>query len=50
MPEQGIRSGSVGEQAEGGWDSGFKGVKRGKGITFEMQINKISNKEKNILL
>jgi hypothetical protein len=36
MPEQSIRSGLVDEQEEVGWDSGFSGVKRGKGIIFEM--------------
>jgi hypothetical protein len=28
----------------GGWDRGFSKGKPGKGITFEMQIKKISNK------
>jgi hypothetical protein len=27
-----------------GWNRGFSEGKQGKGITFEMQINKISNK------
>jgi hypothetical protein len=39
------RNGSrwVGELGEGGGDRGFLEGKLGKGITFEMQINKISN-------
>jgi hypothetical protein len=28
-----------------GWEKGFAEWKLGKGITFEMQINKISNKK-----
>jgi hypothetical protein len=31
---------------EGGWNRGFAERKQGKGITFEMQINKISKKKK----
>ena len=49
MPGQESRSGWVSEQREGGWDRVFffffflEG-KWGKGIKFEMQIKKISNK------
>jgi hypothetical protein len=32
---------------EGLWDRGFLEGKPGKGITFEMKINKISNKQEN---
>ena len=39
------RSGWVGEQGEKGWDREFSEGKSGKGITFEMQIKKISNKQ-----
>jgi hypothetical protein len=34
------------EAGGGGWDGGFVEEKLGKGITFEMQINKISNKKR----
>jgi hypothetical protein len=34
----------VGELEEGGEDMGFSEGKLGKGITFEMKIKKISNK------
>jgi hypothetical protein len=40
------RSGWVGEQGEGRGDKGFSKGKPGKGITFEMQIKKISNKKR----
>ena len=36
MPRPGSRSGWVGEQGEGGGDSGFLEGKLGKGIIFEM--------------
>jgi hypothetical protein len=36
MSGQGIRSGWVGEQGEGGGDKGFSEGKLGKEITFEM--------------
>jgi hypothetical protein len=36
MPGQGIGSGWVGEQGEGGEGRGFSEEKLGKGITFEM--------------
>jgi hypothetical protein len=32
-------------KAGGGWDRGFVEGKLGKRITFEMQINKISNRK-----
>jgi hypothetical protein len=41
----GSGSGWVGEQGEGGM-IGFSEGKQEKGITFEMQIKKISNKNK----
>jgi hypothetical protein len=47
MPGPGSRSGWVGEQGEGEVDRGFSERKPGKGITFEMQIKKISNKKRN---
>jgi hypothetical protein len=43
LPGSGSRSGWVGEQGEQGWNRGFLEGKLGKGITFEMQIKKISN-------
>jgi hypothetical protein len=43
MPGPGSGSGWVGEQGEGGEDREFSKGKLGKGITFEMQIKKISN-------
>ena len=46
MPGPGSRSGWVGEQGEGEEDRGFSERKPGKGITFEMQIKRISNKKK----
>jgi hypothetical protein len=42
MPGQGSRCGWVVEEG----DIGFSTGKPGKGITFEMQIKKISNKSK----
>jgi hypothetical protein len=33
-------------RGRGGWDRGFLEGKPGKGITFEMQIKKISKKKK----
>jgi hypothetical protein len=43
----GIRSGWVSEGARGGgWDMGLSDGEGGKGITFEMQIKKLSNKKK----
>jgi hypothetical protein len=45
MPGPGSRSGWVAEQGEGGSVRGFLERKVGKGITFEMQIKKISNKK-----
>jgi hypothetical protein len=45
MPGPGSRSGWVGEQKERGGNRGFSEGKPGKGITFEMQIKKISNKK-----
>jgi hypothetical protein len=48
MPEAGSRSGWVGEQEEEGGDRVFSGRKPGKGIIFEMQIKKISNKNKKL--
>jgi hypothetical protein len=42
MPGLGMGNGYVGEQEWGG-DKGFSEGKPGKGITFEMQIKKISN-------
>jgi hypothetical protein len=45
MPGQGSGSGWVSKQWEGRWDREFSEGKPGKGITFEMQINKISNKK-----
>jgi hypothetical protein len=48
MPGPGSRSGWVGEQGEGRGERGFSERKPGKGITFEMQIKKISNKKLNI--
>jgi hypothetical protein len=32
------------KQGEGGWERGFLERKPGKEITFEMEINEISNK------
>jgi hypothetical protein len=46
MTGQGSGRGWVGKQGEGGWDRGFSEGKPGKGITFEMQVNKISNENK----
>jgi hypothetical protein len=46
MPEPKRGSGYIGEQVEWGGDSKFSRRKPGKGITFEMQIQKISNKNK----
>ena len=43
MPGPGGKSGWVGEQGERGSDRGFSEGKSEKGITFEMQIKKISN-------
>ena len=45
MSGPGRRSGWVGEQGEGRGDRGFLEGKIGKGITFEMEIKKISNKK-----
>ena len=42
----GSMSGWVGEQGEEGEDRGFLEGKLGKGITFEMLIEKIPNKKK----
>jgi hypothetical protein len=41
------RSWWVDEQKEGEGDRAFSEGKLGKGITFEMQIKKISNKKKD---
>jgi hypothetical protein len=46
MPGPGSGSGWVGEQKDGGEDSGDLEGKLGKGITFEMKIRKITNKLK----
>jgi hypothetical protein len=51
MPGWEGRSGWVGEhphrvRGEGKWDREFPEGRPGKGITFEMQIKKISNKRK----
>jgi hypothetical protein len=43
-PGPGSRSGWVGEQGQEGRDRGILEGKRRKGITFEMEIRKISNK------
>jgi hypothetical protein len=45
MSGPGRRSGWVGEQGEGRGDRGFLEGEIGKGITFEMEIKKISNKK-----
>jgi hypothetical protein len=45
MPGSGSRNGWVGEQGDVEEDRGFSEGKLGKGITFEMQIRKISNKK-----
>jgi hypothetical protein len=45
MPGPRSGSGWVGEQGEVGENRGFSERKIGKGITFEMQIKKISNKK-----
>jgi hypothetical protein len=45
MPGPGSRCGWVGEQGERGGDRGVLEEKPGKGVTFEMQIKKISNKK-----
>ena len=49
MPGPGSGSGWVGEQGEGGEDREFSKGKLGKGITFEMQIKKISNKKESFI-
>jgi hypothetical protein len=41
-PEMGVRG--LGSMGEGGGNRGFLEGKPGKGITFEMKIKKISNK------
>jgi hypothetical protein len=46
IPGPGSGSEWVGEQGERGGARGFLERKQGKGITFEMQIKKISNKKK----
>jgi hypothetical protein len=46
MPGPGSGSASVSEQREGGGDRGFSEGKPRKGTTFEMEIKKISNKNK----
>jgi hypothetical protein len=46
MPGPGSRSGWAGQQGEEGGDRVILGAKPGKGITFEMEIKKISNKRK----
>ena len=45
MPVSGSGSGWAGEQGEEGEDREFSEGKLGKGLTFEMQIKKISNKK-----
>jgi hypothetical protein len=46
MTGPGSGSGWIGEQGEGGRHSGFSEGKPGKGITFDIQIKKISKGEK----
>jgi hypothetical protein len=46
MPGPGNSSGCARKQGEGREDRGFLEGKLGKGITFEMQIKKISTLEK----
>jgi hypothetical protein len=45
MPGPGSWSGWVGEQRDGEGGRGFSEGKLGKGITFEIQIKKISNEK-----
>ena len=47
MPGEQSGNGWVSGQGEGGWDNGFLEGKLEKGITFEMQVKKISNKNNN---
>jgi hypothetical protein len=49
MPGPGRRSGWVGKQGEGAGNRAFSEGKPGKGLTFEMEIKKITNKKRKLL-